>query len=208
MKGSAIARAAKKSVASNAIYQFETMLENIKPPIWRRIQVADCTLDRFHEYIQTTMGSTNSHLHEFKIGSTCYGDPQLLNDGFGDDADIEDSLKVKLGKIMAGKRKGFKLRYTYDFGDGWDHVIEIEGEMPAEPKVKYPRCIDGKRACPPEDCGGPQGYAEQLTVLSDPKHDDYEEIREWAGQIDPEEFSATDTTKAMGKGTIDWRAIR
>jgi hypothetical protein len=79
--------------------------------------------------------------------------------------------------------------YTYDFGDNWEHTIQIEKVVDAEPGIRYPRCIDGKRACPPEDCGGAWGYGDFLKAIQDPKHSEHEEMTEWiGGEFDPEEF--------------------
>ena len=88
--------------------------------------------------------------------------------------------------------------YCYDFGDSWEHEIVVEGIVPAEPNVRYPRCLDGRRASPPEDCGGAWGYAELLRVLSDPRHEEHAERREWLGHgFDPERFDLAATNRAL-----------
>jgi hypothetical protein len=86
--------------------------------------------------------------------------------------------------------QGFKkFTYTYDFGDNWRHVIQVEKVLAAEPGARYPRCVGGKRACPPEDCGGPWGYGDFLEAISNPKHPEHEDMLEWAGdEFDPEAF--------------------
>ena len=104
--------------AAESLYQFKITLKNIKPPIWRRIQVKDCTLDTFHEHIQTAMGWTNSHLHQFKIGGVRYGDPELLCEGFEDETPPVNSLRTKVSKIIPKDGKRFHFDYEYDFGDG------------------------------------------------------------------------------------------
>jgi len=115
--------------------------------------VPDCTLDELHEYIQTAMGWTNSHLHQFEISRQIYGDPMLLDDGFGD-TEFIDSRTTRLGELFSGKQPPYTFTYEYDFGDGWLHEIEFEGlkEPPGRPKP--PCCVDGARNCPPEDVGG------------------------------------------------------
>jgi hypothetical protein len=190
------------------VYQFKITLLETRPPIWRRILVSDGTLDDLHEHIQAAMGWTNSHLHEFEIKGRVYGDPELLDDGFGD-IEFIDSLQTNLGDLLAGKRPLRKFRYSYDFGDGWEHAIEFEGVVPAESGKKYPCCLDGKRACPPEDVGGVWGYAEFLEAIRNPKHEEYESYLEWiGGEFDPEAFSEAEATKAMRKGLPNWRDYR
>ena len=97
----------------------------------------------------------------------------------------------------------------YDFGDGWEHQIEFEGATPAEPSKKYPCCIEGARACPPDDVGGVWGYAHFLEAIGSPKHEEHEMYLEWiGGEFDSEAFDITETTKAMRKGLPKWRDYR
>ena len=95
--------------------------------------------------------------------------------------------------------------FEYDFGDGWEHEIRFEGSPKKEPGKKYPLCLEGERACPPEDVGGIYGFYEFLEALVDPKHEQHEEMLEWGGNYDPEKFDASLATKAMKKGLPDWR---
>jgi hypothetical protein len=171
-----------KSKAVGQVYQLKITLRDIKPPVWRRVQVKDCTLPKLHDIIQTCMGWDGYHLHAFDIGGVQYSEPDP--DGM---MDAEDERKFKLGQFV---RLGYKkFSYTYDFGDNWDHTIQVEKVLDAEPGVRYPRCIAGKRACPPEDCGGPWGYANFLEAIQNPKHPEHEEMLEWAGgEFDPEAF--------------------
>jgi uncharacterized protein YwqG len=152
--------------AAERVYQFKITLKDIEPPIWRRIQTKDCTLDRLHGHIQTAMGWTNSHLHQFEIGGVTYGDPELLLEGFEDDPEIVDSLDTRISKIIPKDGKRFSFDYEYDFGDGWEHEVFFEGCLRAEKGTRYPLCIEGERACPPEDSGGPYGYPEYLEAMS------------------------------------------
>jgi hypothetical protein len=187
------------------VYQFKITLLESRPPIWRRIEVPDGTLDQLHEHIQSAMGWTNSHLHEFEIGAKRYGDPEMLDDLWGD-AKFTSSLDKKLSALFSGQRAPKKFHYTYDFGDGWEHEIEFEGTAPAETGRKYPCCVTGKRACPPEDVGGVWGYAEFLEAVRNPKHEQHEFYTEWVGDdFDPEEFDAAEVSKAMRKGLPNWR---
>jgi hypothetical protein len=193
--------------AKGTIFQFKITLNGSKPPIWRRIQVEDCTLDKFHEHIQTAMGWTNSHLHQFEIFEKRYGDPELLDDGF-DDFECMDSTKTFLSDILPKTGKRFAFTYEYDFGDGWEHEVRFEGNKPKEPGTKYPVCLEGDRACPPEDCGGIWGYVDFLEAIRNPKHEEHESMLKWiGGRFDPEEFDAKKATKAMKKGLPDWRTM-
>lgn len=191
---------------SERLFQFKITLLNSKPPIWRRIQVKDSTLDRFHERIQTAMGWTNSHLHQFEIDGERFGDPELLDDGF-EDFECVDSTLTKISEIVPKDGKRFQFLYEYDFGDGWEHEVLFEGYVRAEKGGRYPICVEGERNCPPEDVGGVWGYAEFLEAIGDPKHEQHDDFVEWAGNFGPEEFDATETTKAMRRGLPDWRQM-
>ncbi len=182
---------------ADQIYQLKITLKDFKPPIWRRVQVPDGSLGLLHDVIQIAMGWTDMHLHEFIVRGDHYG-PRSPDDlGFGVEMEDEDEDAVLLSQIQQNTRK---FRYVYDFGDGWQHDIEFERIVEREPKVKYPRCIEGKRACPPEDVGGPWGYAEFLEAIGAPKHEQHEELLEWAGgEFDPEEFSAEEVNKQLRK---------
>lgn len=189
------------------LYQFRITLIDSEPPIWRRIQVRDSTLDKLHERIQTAMGWTNSHLHRFEIDGERYGDPELLDDGF-EDYDCTDSTQTKISEIVPKSGKRFRLWYDYDFGDGWRHEVLFEGCLPAEKGQRYPVCVEGDRNCPPEDVGGVWGYAEFLEALANPSHERHDEFVRWAGRFEPETFDAGKRTKAMRRGLPDWRRMR
>jgi hypothetical protein len=189
---------------SHRLYQFKITLLEIQPPIWRRIQVKDSTLDKFHERIQTAMGWTNSHLHQFEIEGERYGDPQLLDDGF-EDFECVDSTVTKISEIIPKAGKRFRFLYEYDFGDGWKHEVLFEGCLRTEKGGRYPLCVEGERNCPPEDVGGVWGYTEFLQAIGDPEDEEYDRMLEWAGDFDPEEFDAAKTTKLMRRGLHDWR---
>lgn len=193
--------------ASERLYQFKITLLESQPPIWRRIQVKNCTLDKLHEHIQTAMGWTNSHLHQFDSDGKRYGDPELLDDGF-DDFECVDSTVTKISEIAPKDGKRFQFTYEYDFGDDWQHEVIFEGCLRAEKGQRYPLCVEGERNCPPEDVGGVWGYAEFLEAIADPKHEQHDDFVEWAGKFDPEEFDAGKTTKAMRRGLPDWRQYR
>ena len=187
------------------VYQFKITLLDIEPPIWRRIQVPDGTLDELHSHIQTAMGWTNSHLHQFEIRGRRYGDPELLEDDWGEN-DFVDSSKIRLSRLLEKKRRSFRFFYEYDFGDGWRHEIVYEGTQLTEPRVRFPRCVEGARACPPEDVGGPWGYGSCLEAIANPMHERHRELREWiGGRFDPEAFDPAAATKRMRGGLPSWR---
>jgi hypothetical protein len=190
----------------DVLYQFKITLLDSNPPVWRRIQVQDCTLDRLHEHIQTAMGWTNSHLHQFDIKGQRYGDPELLGDGF-EDFECVDSTVTMVGDILPQAGKRFAFKYEYDFGDGWEHEVLYEGRPPLEKRKKYPLCLEGERACPPEDVGGVWGYAEYLEALADPQHECHDEYMEWSGPFDPDYFDPKKATREMKKGLPDWRRL-
>lgn len=164
------------------IFQLKITLRAIAPPIWRRVQVpADIALPRLHRVFQVVMGWTDSHLHEFTIAGRRYGQP----DPEFEDHDVLPERNVRLGDVVL--RPNTRFSYLYDFGDSWEHEVRVEKILPPESGVHYPRCVDGARACPPEDCGGFPGYEEFLAAIRDPKHPEHAEMLEWAGgRFDPE----------------------
>ncbi len=170
-----------KSKAAGKVYQLKITLKDIKPPIWRRVLVPDCSLAKLHEVIQAAMGWENYHLYDFEVGGQHYTDPRGT-----DDLDMEDASRAKLSQIAT--REKAKLRYTYDFGDNWQHEVLVEKILASEEGKVYPVCIAGKRACPPEDVGGPWGYMEFAEAIKDPEHERHEEFIEWRGEFDPEAF--------------------
>lgn len=190
----------------DSIYQFKISLKEIKPKIWRRIQVPETyTFADLHAAIQNAMGWMGGHLHQFNMKhpitgrKISIGQPHPDYDGFGLEIIPEDN--VEINKIfVAEKNKGI---YLYDFGDGWYHEVVLEKIMPAEADATYPRCVAGKRACPPEDCGGYYGYEELLKILADPDHDEHKERKEWMEEMgledfDPEAFDPTSVSLNLG----------
>lgn len=197
----------KQQTNTDVLYQFKITLLESNPPIWRRIQVQDCSLDKLHEHIQTAMGWTNSHLHQFDIKGERYGDRELLDDGF-EGFECEDSTTTMLSEILPKTGKRFAFKYEYDFGDGWEHEVLFEGSPPLEKGKKNPLCLEGERSCPPEDVGGVWGYAEYLEALADPKHERHEEFMEWSGPFDPDDFDPKKATREMKKGLPYWRSVK
>jgi hypothetical protein len=171
-----------KTNEADVVYQLKIALKYIKPPVWRRVQVKDCTLAKLHDVIQTCMGWDGYHLHAFEIAGEQYAEPDP--DGM---MEVRNESRLALSQVVARGIK--KFTYTYDFGDNWEHTIQVEKTLGAEAGARYPRCIAGKRACPPEDCGGPWGYGDFLEAISNPQHEEHKEMLEWVGgEFDPEEF--------------------
>jgi hypothetical protein len=197
----------QETTVSSTIYQFKITLKGIEPPIWRRIQTKDCTLDKLHEHIQTAMGWTNSHLHQFEINGVRHGDPQLIYEGWEEEGPPVNSRRLKISKIVPADSEQFSFDYEYDFGDGWQHEILFEGCLPADKGTRYPLCIEGERACPPEDVGGIYGYQEFLEAIADPKHEEHDSYLQWSGPFDPDAFDTQAATREMRKGLPNWREM-
>jgi hypothetical protein len=199
-------RAVERVVNAERVYQFKVTLLQSYPPIWRRFQVMDCTLDDLHGHIQTAMGWTNSHLHDFKIKGKSYGHPELMQENF-DEFDYGDSTDTKLSDVLPKGGRRFRFEYQYDFGDSWQHEVMFEGMKPAAPRGRYPLCVEGARACPPEDVGGVWGYEDFVAAMTDKRHESHRDLREWFGRrrFDPEKFDPAAATREMRRGLPDWR---
>ena len=177
------------------VYQFKITLWGIRPPIWRRIRVPETyALWDLHVAIQDVMGWADYHLHEFGIISPKNGEKVRIGIPEGDfDREVLPGWKQKIADYFTLENK--KADYVYDFGDDWEHIIELEKILPREKNTEYPVCIKGRRACPPEDCGGTGGYYNLLEIINDPNHEDYEETLDWlGGKFDPEHFDISEVS--------------
>ncbi len=175
------------------IYQLKVTLKGSKPPIWRRIQVlSDTRLGKLHRILQVVMGWSDYHLHQFIVGQTYYGvpDPDF-------EMDVRSERTVPLSRVLLAPKA--KLIYEYDFGDSWEHELLLEKVLDPDPTVRYPICLTGKRACPPEDCGGIWGFAEFLEAIASPDHDEHERMLEWSGgRFNPEAFDLHEVNRRFG----------
>ena len=182
---------ATRKKAASPLLQLKIELAGLKPLIWRRVVVPETiTLARLHQVIQAVMGWEGYHLHEFEIAGEHYGiaDP---DDPFGPPVVAE--ARAKLGACLQGMKS---LRYVYDFGDDWEHKIKVEKVLPAN-ACAAPIYLGGANACPPEDVGGPYGYAEFLEAIADPAHPQHQDLLDWCGgAFDP---------KALDSAVIDRR---
>lgn len=165
-----------------SIHTIKVSLRHMKPPVWRRLQVpSTANLAQLHHIIQAAMGWYDCHLHQFEVNGRCYADPEHQLD------ETIDEARLTLTRLRAGQR----FTYWYDFGDDWWHDIGVESVDQADPALAYPRCVTGRRACPPEDCGGPWGFAELMSALGDDTHPQHEYSRDWMDQIGEDGYNPT-----------------
>ena len=182
------------------IFCLRVSLEGVEPTIWRRLRVpGNANLGWLHAVIQVAMGWTNSHLHQFVVGKRLYSSPSFDLDESEDAPQALDEDAIAIMEVAP--RVKCTLVYEYDFGDSWDHRITVEKILDPDPAAAgFAQCMDGERACPPEDCGGVSGYADLLEIVMDPKHEEYESMMEWlGGRFDPEAFDRDKTNKHLRK---------
>ncbi|HWS33340.1 MAG TPA: plasmid pRiA4b ORF-3 family protein [Actinoplanes sp.] len=178
----------KKSDGPAPVYQLKVGLRGAKPPIWRRLEViADTSLAELHRLIQIAFGWNDGHLHVFE---TAYGDFGVADEELGHRAEKPVTLE------QVAPEPGDKFRYVYDFGDDWQHDILVEKVLDRQ-DGDYPRCTGGRRAAPPEDCGGIHGYHDLMAILADPEHPDHDDRVTWLGldsaaDFQPARFSTID----------------
>lgn len=159
-------------------------LRDVEPPVWRRIVVpARTTLRGLDGLLQAAMGWQGTHLSLFELDGRPYGEVEDMDE-------LGDPRSVVVGSLPVGS----SFRWDYDFGDGWEHDVRVESHGTAE----APTCLAGARACPPEDSGGPHGYARLLEILADPRHPEHRDAVEWlGGRLDPERFDPAEATRRM-----------
>ena len=158
-------------------------LQGVEPPVWRKFAVpSDLRILQLHYVIQNVMPWNDCHMYEFEINGRRYG---TIGPDMGPGVLCE--RRARLGKVLGGESG--TIRYLYDFGDSWKHVIEFSPSESPIALPDMPTCLDGQRACPPDDCGGIGGYEELLALRADPERDDPEDLRGWLGpEFDPESF--------------------
>lgn len=188
-----MARATTRKAAARpdtGVVSLKITLRGGKPPIWRRVLVpASLTLADLHAVIQCVMPWEEAHLHAFDVQGRQFGDRSMLDDA-------EDERRMTLKKLIDSQVGAFT--YTYDFGDDWEHQIVIEKPPAKVEPGPLPRCVTGKRAGPPEDCGGVWGYMELLEILADPSHPEHAERKDWLGDgIDAELFDLDEANERL-----------
>ena len=188
------------------IYQLNIELKESQPKIWRRIQVSgETTFSELHDIIQLTMGWGHDHMYEFMLKKTRIFDFEEVFDD-GTDPLERDSNDTFLDEVVP--RVKTKFTYIYDFGDNWEHQIEVEKIFPPEEGMTYPICLEGERACPPEDSGGIWGYQHKLEVLADESHPDYNDVLDWIGEDwDPELSNLEHVNVLLKNYTEQWEDI-
>ncbi|MDQ2791291.1 MAG: hypothetical protein DLM60_16385 [Pseudonocardiales bacterium] len=178
-----------------SIHTLKVSLRYMKPPVWRRLQVPSQTsLAELHHIIQVAMGWHDCHLHQFEVNGVHYADTEHLLE------DTTDEARPTLARMQPGEQ----IAYWYDFGDDWWHDIVVESVDRPDPALTYPRCVTGRRAAPPEDSGGPWGFAELMSALNDDKHPEHEMYRRWMDQIgeigyDPARFELDQINAALSR---------
>lgn len=183
-----------------SIARLKITLDDVKPQPLRRIEVPlAIKLSDLHLVIQAAMPWWNYHLYEFRARDTGWGIP---DPDFGDGP--LDARKATLRDVL--EDTGAKsLKYLYDFGDGWEHTVRIEKIIEPEDGASYPRLVDAKGRCPPEDVGGPWGYEEYLQAMADPRHERHKEMVQWRGPgFDPNSVDLDDITRDVAALARKW----
>ena len=183
-------------MAGRTVHQLRVTLRDVTPPVWRRVVVSGRhAAVRAVRCARSCDGMAGRPPARFDAGGTIYELPDPEGDGPSRRVTV-DERTVTIADVVGVV--GAEMRWDYDFGDGWEHDIVVDAVEPADPDVEYPICVDGRRACPPDDCGGPGGYERLLATLADPRHDDHAELSEWVPEgFDPEFFDPAEATEAM-----------
>lgn len=180
------------------IYRLKVTIQETSPAVWRRLLVpADVSLAKFHRILQEAFGWTNSHLHCFECWSGRYGMVGIEEDT----DDLKDERRLRLSAALP--EKDSCLLYRYDYGDDWEHLVELEDIIGPDPRHHYPLCVGGARACPPEDCGGTSGYEELCRVIKSPKDEEHDSMLTWlGGYFDPAGFDANTVNRLFRFGRL------
>lgn len=184
--GKSVKEVRKRDILEPAIYQFKITLKGIRPPIWRRFLIHNqVSFEELHHIIQVVMGWEDCHLYNFHVNDEYVEVQHDSMDMFASTKEKHDTTDTQIGELITSEKQ--KCLYTYDFGDGWEHELVLEKILPSDENATVPICQKGKRACPPEDCGGPYMYNEIQKALRG-EGEIEEGLREWLGEFDPEEF--------------------
>lgn len=165
------------------VHTLRISLLDVTPKVWRLLRVPSAiTLAVLHGVFQVALGWENYHLHEWRVGDLTFGPPD--EEDWGDPLGDESSMTLTDVAPLDSS-----LIYAYDMGDGWEHLVEVVSIDPYEGTVRPVEVLDGARAVPPEDCGGPSGYEHLLDALADPDDPEHDELLAWVGDtLDPERF--------------------
>lgn len=183
---------------SGDLVEIKVTLNEVEPTVWRKFIInTDANLVELHMAIQKSMGWKNCHMYDFVVnnGEKTFS-PNDMSDLFGNEDDSADPSGVTIGDLLFIEVEN--IQYNYDYGDGWEHTVEIGKKVSPQPGTQYPLCTEGAGACPPEDCGGPHGYMDLCAILSNPEDEDYKEMRQWLGKgFDPSKFSVAKANKEL-----------
>jgi hypothetical protein len=177
------------------VYRLKISLRGAKPPIWRRLELpGDTSLAELHTVIQVAFNWHGGHLHAFETPYGDFGPPDAELD------ELAGEETVTLEQVAPAEHS--TIDYTYDFGDNWEHQIRVEKLGEPNPAVSYPRCTGGRRAAPPDDCGGIDSYHNLLATLADPADPEHAEALDWLGldtatEFDPASFDKNDVTACL-----------
>jgi hypothetical protein len=180
----------------NTALRLRIHLNEVDPVVWRRLLVpGKVRLAKLGQMLLAAMGWNNSHLHAFRVGDTSYGMQDDDDDDFPDDEIDEQSVTV-----LQALREHQTFTFDYDFGDGWEHDVVIEELIHSDTGLKFAVCLDGERACPPDDVGGPGGYVNFLEAIADDDHEEHDDFLEWVGgSFDPAEFDVANANALLQK---------
>ena len=175
----------KQARTAKKVYQLRIELADVQPTVRRTLWVPDTIkVSRLDKVMQAAFGWANKHLHEFRIAGRRYGQTDFAD---RDDRELLDERLFTLEGVVGTSVREFI--HDYDFGDGWRHRILVEHIIDANEYNNWPLCVDGENACPPEDVGGPHGYAAFVALMADPTREDYLEMWRWhGGPFNPEAF--------------------
>jgi hypothetical protein len=174
------------------VHELRVTLLDVSPPVWRRLRVPSALpLSTLHTVLQVAFGWEDRHLHEWQVGGVTFGSP--LEEDWGEG--LADESKAVLGELAGPDSI---LRYLYDFGDGWEHLVEVLAVERYDARVPPLAVLGGARSGPPEDCGGPPGYEHLLDALGDPADPEHHDMVEWVGdRFDPEDFDQAALSRGL-----------
>jgi hypothetical protein len=181
------------------IYQLRIQLQDVEPAVWRSVRVpAAVSLAKLHKVFQVVMGWDDSHLHEFRIGAMRYGVP---DPDFQEERPVISDKRAVLDQVLKPSISQFS--YLYDFGDGWEHEVFIEETGTVAEDERPLLCLAGANACPPDDVGGPDGYADFLQAIANPKHKEHRHYSQWCGgAFDPKGFDLQSVNRSLSRVRI------
>lgn len=183
----------RSQAPGQSVFRLRIQLEDVDPVIWRRLLVPGAVrMSKLADVLLAAMGWNNSHLHAFRVGGRRYG----MNFDEFPDGEIDE----KTITVLQALRDERRFAFDYDFGDSWEHDVVVEDLTWSHFGLKYAVCLDGQNACPPDDVGGTDGYSAFLEAVADPRHEEHDELLEWAGgPFDPSAFDLANTNALLQK---------